>query len=68
MENVGLPGGYGRLTRLIKRALRSGRLYPELQLAECSSCGAAVLGPQPPERCPTCGWALDVFSAEGQLR
>ena len=64
MENVGLPGGYGTVTRLLKRALRSGQLHPELLLAECSSCGAAVLGPQPPERCLTCGWMLLVFNAE----
>ena len=64
MENVELPGGYARVTSLIRRALQSGQLHPELLLAECSSCGAAVLGPQPPERCPTCGWMLLVFGTE----
>ena len=65
MENVGLPGGYASVTRLIKRALQSRRLHPELLLAECCSCGAAVLGPQPPERCPTCGWMLMLFGPGG---
>ena len=65
MENVGLPGRYARVTRLIKRALQNRQLHPELLLAECSSCGAAVLGPQPPERCPTCGWMLMLFGAGG---
>ena len=64
MENVELPGGYARVTSLIRRALQGGRLHPELLLAECSSCRAAVLGRQPPERCPTCGWMLLVFGTE----
>jgi rubrerythrin len=64
MENIDFPGGYARVTSLIRRALQGGRLHPGLLLAECSSCGAAVLGPQPPERCPTCGWMLLVFGTE----
>ena len=58
MESVGLPAELGDVTRLLKLALRNGLLHPGLQLAECSVCGAAWLGPTPPARCPTCGWQL----------
>jgi hypothetical protein len=58
MESIGLPAELGDVTRLLKRALRTGRLDPGLGLAECSVCGAARLGPTPPTRCPTCGWQL----------